>query len=55
MSDALIFYIAIFVFSLMLIGLVLTILEFRFGEPREQAEENEAEAGANTSNSGRRR
>ncbi|MDT8409688.1 MAG: hypothetical protein RQ741_08830 [Wenzhouxiangellaceae bacterium] len=53
MSDAMVFYIAIFVFSMMVIGLVLTILEFRFGEPKDQAEEDEAQTRQSTS--GRRR
>lgn len=39
MSDAMIFFIAIFVFTLLIIGLVLTVLEFRFGEPAQQDEE----------------
>jgi hypothetical protein len=32
-------YIAILVFALMLIGLVLTALEFRYGAPHRQEEE----------------
>jgi hypothetical protein len=37
--------IAIFVFCIMLVGLVLTFIEFRYGEPRRQqdlADRNEA-------------
>ena len=45
--------IAMFVMAMMLIGLVLTILEFRYGEPKrqqERAERNQgsADAGKNT-------
>jgi hypothetical protein len=45
--------IAMFVMFMMLIGLVLTILEFRYGEPKrqqERAERNQgsADAGKNT-------
>ena len=32
-------YIAILVFALMLVGLVLTALEFRYGAPHRQEEE----------------
>ncbi|MFT5396686.1 MAG: preprotein translocase subunit YajC [Gammaproteobacteria bacterium] len=34
-SDNLI-YLAIFVFVMMIIGLVITFLEFRYGEPKQQ-------------------
>lgn len=38
MSESVFFGIAVFVFAVLVIGLVLTIAEFRHGEPREQAE-----------------
>ena len=34
-------YIAIFVFVVMVIGLVLTFMEFRYGEPKRQQERAE--------------
>lgn len=34
-----ILYIAIFVFVTMVIGLVLTVMEFRYGSPRQQQRE----------------
>ncbi len=34
-------YLAIFVFVMMIIGLVLTFLEFRYGEPKQQQERAE--------------
>lgn len=40
MSNTLLLVIAVTVFSLMLIGIVLTILEFSRGEPARQEEEN---------------
>lgn len=39
MSEGYFLIAAIIVFSLLLVGLVLTILEFRHGEPRQEAEE----------------
>lgn len=39
MSDTLLLTVAVAVFSLMLIGLVLTVLEFSRGEPARQEEE----------------
>lgn len=39
MSDTLYFAIAVFVFVMMAIGLALTILEFRFGQPRREDEQ----------------
>lgn len=38
MSDTLFFSVAVFVFVMMTIGLALTILEFRHGQPRREAE-----------------
>ena len=32
------FHIAVFVFIIMMIGLVLTFIEFRYGEPKRQQE-----------------
>lgn len=43
MSDTLLFVFAVAVFSLMVIGVVLTILEFSRGEPARQEKENRAE------------
>jgi phosphotransferase system glucose/maltose/N-acetylglucosamine-specific IIC component len=43
-------YIAIFVFIIMFIGLVLTFMEFRYGNPKrqqERAEKNPDSAGGN--------
>ena len=37
MSTEYIFMFALVVFGLMLVGLVLTVLEFKFGEPKAQA------------------
>jgi phosphotransferase system glucose/maltose/N-acetylglucosamine-specific IIC component len=34
-------YTAMFVFAIMFIGLVLTIIEFRYGEPKRQQEQAE--------------
>lgn len=39
MNDNMLLGVATVVFSLVLIGVVLTILEFRRGEPREQQKE----------------
>lgn len=39
-SNTLVYY-AIGVFLLMLIGLVLTVLEFKYGAPKKQSEDNE--------------
>lgn len=36
MGEAYFFYSAAFVFSLLCIGLVLTVREFRHGEPRQE-------------------
>ena len=36
MSESMFFGIAIFVFTLLVIGLGLTVVEFRHGEPRRQ-------------------
>ena len=36
-----ILYFAIFVFVMMIIGLVLTVMEFRFGNPKQQQQEAE--------------
>lgn len=41
MSEGYFLIAAIIVFSLLLVGLVLTILEFRHGEPRKEAEDVE--------------
>jgi len=39
MSENMLLWVAIFVFAMLAIGLVLTILEFRYGQPRREAEE----------------
>lgn len=39
MSEGYFLIAAVIVFSLLLIGLVLTIREFRHGEPKEEAEQ----------------
>lgn len=36
MSESLFFGIAVFVFAVLVLGLALTIAEFRHGEPRQQ-------------------
>lgn len=36
MSESMIFFIAVFVFVLLVTGLVLTVIEFRTGSPRRQ-------------------
>jgi hypothetical protein len=46
-ADDLILY-AISVFVLMAIGLGLTILEFRYGEPKRQQEHGERDANSDT-------
>lgn len=38
--------IAFFVFVIMLIGLVLTLIEFRYGEPKRQQDQADKEAKA---------
>lgn len=43
MNDSLFLIVAIIVFALLAIGLVLTILEFRSGEPHQQELEAERE------------
>ena len=39
MSESMFLWVAIFVFAMLAIGLVLTILEFRYGQPHREAEE----------------
>lgn len=39
-------YIAIFVFVVMVIGLVLTYMEFRYGEPKRQQELADRDPGS---------
>ena len=38
MNDTLFFAVAVFVFVMMAIGLVLTVVEFRYGQPRREVE-----------------
>ncbi len=42
MSETYLFYSSIVVFSLMFIGLVITVIEFRYGAPRMQDEAAQA-------------
>ncbi len=42
MSNAMIFYIGVLAFALMATGLLLTIHEFRHGEPHETADQDDA-------------
>jgi len=46
MSGNMLLWVAIFVFTMLAIGLVLTILEFRYGQPRRQADEARAKQRA---------
>lgn len=47
MSVTMLFYIAIFVFIMMIIGLGLIVWEFRYGEPARQDRQSEAETRQN--------
>jgi hypothetical protein len=38
-------YVAVLVFILMAVGIVLTIMEFRYGEPKRQQEQAEKDSG----------
>ena len=38
MNDTLFFGVAVFVFVMMAIGLALTVVEFRYGQPRREVE-----------------
>lgn len=51
MSENMLLWVAIFVFAMLAIGLVLTILEFRYGQPRREADA--ARAKENTEKAGR--
>jgi len=51
MSESMLLWLAIFVFAMLAIGLVLTILEFRYGQPRREADA--ARAKENTEKTGR--
>jgi hypothetical protein len=46
MSENVLLWLAIFVFAMLAIGLVLTILEFRYGQPRREADEARAKERA---------
>lgn len=48
MSDNMLLFVGIAAFSLMLIGVVLTILEFRYGEPRQQQDARKEQASDST-------
>ncbi|MFT6754396.1 MAG: hypothetical protein ACJA2O_004601 [Candidatus Azotimanducaceae bacterium] len=39
-------YVAVLVFILMAVGIVLTIIEFRYGEPKRQQERAEKDSGS---------
>ncbi len=43
MNDSMFLIVAIIVFALLAVGLVLTVLEFRSGEPRQQELDAERE------------
>ncbi len=46
MSENMLLWTAIFVFAMLAIGLALTVLEFRYGQPKRQAEEARAKRSA---------
>jgi hypothetical protein len=46
MSDTLFFSVAVFVFVMMAIGLVFTVLEFRYGQPRREGKKARAHSKA---------
>ena len=48
MSDAMLLGIAIFVFTMMVVGIVLTILEFSRGDPKRQEEAARARDNSKT-------
>jgi hypothetical protein len=49
MNETLLFLVAVFVFVMMSIGLFLTVLEFRYGQPRRESnEENVANRSTTT-------
>lgn len=50
MSENMLFWVAAFVFTMLAIGLGLTILEFRYGQPRR--EDDEARRKESTTKSG---
>jgi hypothetical protein len=39
-------YVAVLVFILMAVGIVLTIIEFRYGAPKRQQEQGEKDTGS---------
>ena len=49
-ADNLIYY-AMFVFAVLIVGLVLTVIEFRYGEPKRQ-QEAAAKKGSSSEQSG---
>jgi len=55
MSVTMLFYIAVFVFMMMIIGLGLTVREFRHGEPARQDRQSAAESIRQNSGSDSRR
>ncbi|MGD8784347.1 MAG: hypothetical protein PVF28_07295 [Thioalkalispiraceae bacterium] len=50
MSDESLLFIAVFVFLLMIIGLIMTAVEFRYGAPRRQAREKRRHAQSEAHN-----
>lgn len=50
MSENMLLWVAVFVFTMLAIGLGLTILEFRYGQPRREA--NEARSKEKAAKSG---
>lgn len=53
MSNTMLLVFAVAIFSLMLIGIILTILEFSRGEPAQQEAENRLDDSGRKSASGR--
>jgi hypothetical protein len=54
MTESMFFGIAVFVFALLVLGLVLTIIEFRHGEPRQQQKEAKRKRNADRQSGDRR-
>ena len=54
MNESMFFGIAVFVFTLLVIGLALTYVEFRHGEPRQQQKEAKRKRNADRQSGDRR-
>jgi hypothetical protein len=48
MNESSLFIYSVVVFSVMAVGLVLTVIEFRYGEPKKQEQLAKAKAAART-------